>query len=38
MEKKFIELNLDAIFICVVTPFNKDALCNKGNLEKLIKD
>ncbi len=36
--KNFIELNLDAIIICVGTPSNKDGSCNTDNLEKLIKD
>jgi UDPglucose 6-dehydrogenase len=33
----FIDLNLDAIFICVGTPSNKDGSCNTNNLTKIIQ-
>jgi UDPglucose 6-dehydrogenase len=35
--KNFIELNFDAIFICVGTPSNKDGSCNTDNLNEIIK-
>jgi UDPglucose 6-dehydrogenase len=35
--KNFIDLNLDAIFICVGTPSNKDGSCNTNNLTKIIQ-
>ena len=36
--EKFVDLNLDVIFICIGTPSKKDGSCNIENLEKVIKD